>query len=137
MPILRPIFSKAFWLPGPYDPNATGRGSGYGRSGHNLHSAHGHNKSYKGTKLPSEVDKSGTVNEYELEGRTPVSENFDLESNASTEKMVYTRSNRSQNYPYDVEDGVRVETSYAIRTTHRDEETGSMHGAWNSIGVPK
>lgn len=136
VPILRPIFSKAFWLPGPYDPNATGRGSGYGRSGHNLHSAHGHNKSYKGTKLPSEVDKSGTVNEYELEGRTTASDNFDIESNASTEKMVYTRSNR-QNYPYDVDDGVRVETSYAIRTTHRDEETGSMHGAWNSIGVPK
>ncbi|KAH0015710.1 hypothetical protein KCU78_g8094, partial [Aureobasidium melanogenum] len=136
VPILRPLFSKAFWLPGPYDPNATGRGSGYGRSGHNLHSAH--NRSYKGSKLPSEVDKSGTINEYELEDRTPISDDFDIESNASTEKMVYTRSNRSQNHPYDVDDGVRVETSYAIRTTRRDEETESIaHGTWNSIGVPK
>lgn len=136
VPILRPLFGKAFWLPGPYDPNATGRGSGYGRSGHNLHSAH--NRSYKGTKLPSEVDKSGTINEYELEDRTPTSDDFDIESNASTEKMVYTRSNRSQAHPYDVDDGVRVETSYAIRTTRRDEETGSIaHGTWNSIGVPK
>ncbi|CAD0088229.1 unnamed protein product, partial [Aureobasidium mustum] len=137
VPILRPILSRAFWLPGPYDPNNTGRGSGYGRSGHNLHSAHANNKSFKGTKLPSEIDKSGTVNEYELEGRTPVSDTFDIESNASTEKMVYTRSNRSQNHPYDVDDGVRVETSYAIHSTRRDEETGSMHGAWNSIGLPK
>ncbi|THW61178.1 hypothetical protein D6D20_05235 [Aureobasidium pullulans] len=135
VPILRPIFSRAFWLPGAYDPNASGRGSGYGRSGHNLHSAP--NKSYKGTKLSSEIDKSATVGEYELEGRTPVSDTFDIESNASTEKMVPTRSNHSQQYPYDVEDGVRVETSYAIRSTRRDEETGSMGGVWNSIGVPK
>jgi hypothetical protein len=49
--------------------------------------------------------------------------------------MVQTTSNHSQ---YDVEDGVRVETSYDIRTTRRDEETGSIaQGTWNSIGVPR
>ncbi|CAD0108525.1 unnamed protein product [Aureobasidium uvarum] len=138
VPILRPVFSRAFWLPGTYDPHASGRGSGYGRSGHNLHSAHAHGKNYKGTKLNSEIDKSGTVNEYELDGRTPVSDSFDIESQASTEKMVHTNSNRSQEYPYDVNDGVRVETSYAIRSTRRDEETGSIaRGNWNSIGVPR
>ncbi|KAI4725483.1 hypothetical protein E4T49_06728 [Aureobasidium sp. EXF-10728] len=138
VPILRPIFSRAFWLRGPYDPNASGRGSGYGRSGHNLHSAHGHGKAYKGTKLHSDIDKTGTINEFELDGRTPVSDTFDIESQASTEKMVHTNTNRSQEYPYDVDDGVRVETSYAIRSTRRDEETGSIsRGNWNSIGVPR
>ncbi|KAI5202358.1 hypothetical protein E4T39_04761 [Aureobasidium subglaciale] len=133
IPILRPVFSRAFWLSGPYDPNASGRGSGY--AGRNLHSTP--NKSFRGTKLSSEIDKSAGANEYELHSRAQTSDNSDLESNASTEKMVHTRSNRSQDYRYDVEDGVRVETSYAIRTTHRDEETGSMGGTWNHIGLPK
>jgi hypothetical protein len=134
VPILRPVLSRAFWRTGPYDPNAVSRGSGYSRAGHNLHS--GPNKSFKGTKLESEVGKPGMLNnEYELDGRTPVNDSFDAESHDSTEKMVHTRSNRSQ---YDVEDGVRVETSYAIRSTRRDEETGSIaNGNWNNIGVPK
>jgi hypothetical protein len=133
VPILRPVLSRAFWRSGPYDPNASGRGSGYSRGGRNLNSGPG--RSYKGTKLDSEVDKSGRVNEYELSTRTPQSDSFDIESNHSTEKMVQTTSNHSQ---YDVEDGVRVETSYDIRTTRRDEETGSIaQGTWNSIGVPR
>jgi len=135
IPILRPVFSRAFWRPGPYDPSAVGRGSGYSRAGHNLNS--GPSKSFKGTKLDSEVhNKSGTVNnEYELDSRTPNSDSFDIERSPSTEKIIHTRSNRSQ---YDVEDGVRVETSYAIRSTRLDEETGSIvNGAWNNIGVPK
>jgi hypothetical protein len=135
VPILRPVFSRAFWRPGPYDPSAVGRGSGYSRAGHNLHS--GPNKSFKGTKLDSEVhNKSGMLNnEYELDGRTPTTDSFDIERSHSTEKIVHTRSNRSQ---YDVEDGVRVETSYAIRSTRLDEETGSIvNGTWNNIGVPK
>jgi hypothetical protein len=133
VPILRPVLSRAFWRPGPYDPNASGRGSGYSRGGRNLNSGPG--RSYKGTKLDSEVDKSGRVDEYELSSRTPQSDSFDIESNHSTEKMVQTTTNHSQ---YDVEDGVRVETSYDIRTTRRDEETGSIaQGTWNSIGVPR
>lgn len=136
VPILRPIFSRAFWRPGPYDPNASGRGSGYSRSAHGLQS--GPPRSYKGTKLESEIGKSGNVNEYELSSRTPQSDSFDIESNASDEKIIQTTSNHSQNRAYDVEDGVRVETSYAIRTTRRDEETGSIaQGSWNAIGVPR
>jgi hypothetical protein len=74
-------------------------------------------------------------NDYELDGRTPTTDSFDIERSPSTEKIAHTRSNRSQ---YDVEDGVRVETSYAIRSTRLDEETGSMmNGTWNTIGVPK
>ena len=77
------------------------------------------------------------VNEYELNDRTPQSDSFDIESLASTEKIIQTSSNHSQS-PYDVEDGVRVETSYAIRSTRRDEETGSIaQGSWNAIGVPR
>lgn len=132
IPILRPVFSRSFWQPGPYDPNASNKGSGYGNNGRSTFKS---TKSFKGHRLNSAMDKSTAVHEYELEGCTPVNDRFDLESNSSNEKIFPTTSNHSAD-PYDIEDGVRVETTYDIRTTRRDEETGSMGGHWNSIGVP-
>lgn len=140
VPILRPLFSRAFWRSGAYDPNAINRGSSYNRSGKNGHSTFKSTKSFKGTKLNS-TNKSTEINEYELDGRTPVAGNFGLDdiesrsSNSSQEKIFATNTNRSHHY--DVDDRVVVETSYDIRTSPRDEETGSMGGHWNSIGVPR
>ena len=132
VPILRPLFSSAFWKPGPYDPSALNKGSSNYQKSNNGQSTFKSSKAWKIGK------KSSSVTEYELESdvRSPTRDQFpqddDVSSNSSREKIIPTRSKN-----YDVEDRVIVETSYDIRSTRRDEEMGSMGGQWSSIGVPK
>ncbi|GAB7357646.1 hypothetical protein MBLNU459_g0142t1 [Dothideomycetes sp. NU459] len=121
VPVLRPLFSRAFWKWGPYDPSA---------SKHHNTSSYGtqtRSKTWKGT------DSHMHKGDLEMGVTTIKTSPVGSLSNNSSQENILGKDNKNDGF-------VSVQTTYEI-TSHQREDTVPSNindrSAYNGIGVPR